>query len=38
MSSDFRVTPLGTGVPIPNPDRFGPRALVEAGDQHRRGT
>lgn len=32
MSSDFRVTLLGTGVPIPSPDRFGPSTLVEAGD------
>ena len=30
---DFRVTLLGTGVPIPSPDRFGPATLVEAGDQ-----
>jgi len=28
-----RVTLLGTGVPIPSPDRFGPCTLVEAGDQ-----
>ena len=33
MSSDFRVTLLGTGVPIPSPNRFGPSTLVEAGDQ-----
>jgi ribonuclease Z len=33
MTSDFRVTLLGTGVPIPSPDRFGPCTLVEAGDQ-----
>ena len=32
-SGDFRVTLLGTGVPIPSPDRFGPCTLVEAGDQ-----
>jgi ribonuclease Z len=32
-ASDFRVTLLGTGVPIPSPDRFGPCTLVEAGDQ-----
>jgi ribonuclease Z len=32
-SSRFRVTLLGTGVPIPSPDRFGPATLVEAGDQ-----
>jgi ribonuclease Z len=31
--SDFRVTLLGTGTPIPNPDRFGPSTLVEAGNQ-----
>ena len=29
----FRVTLLGTGVPIPNPHRFGPCTLVEAGDR-----
>jgi ribonuclease Z len=33
MSVDFRVTLLGTGVPIPSPERFGPCTLVEAGDQ-----
>jgi ribonuclease Z len=33
MTSDFRVTLLGTGVPIPTPERFGPCTLVEAGDQ-----
>ena len=33
MSSGFRVTLLGTGVPIPSPERFGPSTLVEAGDQ-----
>ena len=32
-SGDFRVTLLGTGVPIPSPDRFGPATLVEAGDK-----
>ena len=31
--SDFRVSLLGTGVPIPSPDRFGPCTLVEAGDR-----
>ena len=31
--ADFRVTLLGTGVPIPSPDRFGPATLVEAGDR-----
>jgi ribonuclease Z len=33
LSNDFRVTLLGTGVPTPRPDRFGPSTLVEAGDQ-----
>jgi ribonuclease Z len=33
MQSDFRVTLLGTGVPIPSPERFGPSTLIEAGDQ-----
>ena len=32
-ASDFRVTLLGTGTPIPRPDRFGPSTLIEAGDQ-----
>jgi len=32
-ASDFRVTLLGTGVPTPRPDRFGPSTLVQAGDQ-----
>src|SRR6266581_5277191 len=32
-ASDFRVTLLGTGTPIPSKDRFGPCTLVEAGDQ-----
>ena len=32
-SSDFTVTLLGTGVPIPSPHRFGPSTLIEAGDQ-----
>jgi ribonuclease Z len=30
---DFKVTLLGTGAPIPSPDRFGPATLIEAGDQ-----
>jgi len=30
---NFKVTLLGTGTPIPVPDRFGPSTLVEAGDQ-----
>ena len=33
MAAEFRVTLLGTGVPIPNPQRFGPATLIEAGDQ-----
>lgn len=32
MSSDFRVTLLGTGHPAPLIDRFGPSILVEAGE------
>jgi len=32
-AGDFKVTLLGTGVPIPSPDRFGPSTLIEAGDQ-----
>ena len=32
-SWDFRVTLLGTGVPTPVPDRFGPSTLIEAGKQ-----
>ncbi len=31
--SHFRVTLIGTGSPIPRPDRFGPSTLIEAGDQ-----
>jgi ribonuclease Z len=31
--SGFKVTLLGTGTPIPRPDRFGPSTLIEAGDQ-----
>jgi ribonuclease Z len=33
QSSDFRITLLGTGVPTPRPERFGPSTLVEAGDR-----
>ena len=33
MTSDFRVTLLGTGTPIPRPDRFGSSTLIEAGSQ-----
>lgn len=32
MATEFRVTLLGTGTPIPRPDRFGPSTLIEAGD------
>jgi ribonuclease Z len=32
-ASDFRVTLIGTGTPVPRPDRFGPCTLVEAGGQ-----
>jgi ribonuclease Z len=32
-AADFRVTLLGTGVPTPRPERFGPSTLIEAGDQ-----
>jgi ribonuclease Z len=32
-ASDFRVTLLGTGVPTPRPERFGPSTLIEAGKQ-----
>jgi ribonuclease Z len=31
-ASTFRVTLLGTGVPIPRPERFGPATLIEAGE------
>jgi ribonuclease Z len=31
--SDFRVTLIGSGTPVPAADRFGPATLVEAGDQ-----
>ena len=30
---DFRGTLLGTGAPIPSPNRFGSCTLIEAGDQ-----
>jgi ribonuclease Z len=33
MSSDFKVTLLGTGSPRPRIERFGPSTLVEAGGQ-----
>lgn len=32
-ADNFRVTLLGTGDPIPRPDRFGPATLVQVGDQ-----
>lgn len=32
-NGDFKVTLLGTGTPIPVPDRFGPSTLIEAGGQ-----
>jgi len=32
-AQDFRVTLLGTGDPIPRPDRFGPATLVEVAGQ-----
>ena len=31
--SDIKVTLLGTGTPIPDPNRFGPSTLVEAGNK-----
>jgi len=33
IQSDFRVTLIGSGNPVPEADRFGPATLVEAGDQ-----
>src|SRR5215831_19805582 len=30
---DFLVTLLGTGHPLPRPDRFGPSTLVRVGDK-----
>jgi ribonuclease Z len=33
IDSDFKVTLLGTGTPIPDLDRFGPSTLVEAGNK-----
>jgi ribonuclease Z len=32
-ATDFKVTLLGNGTPIPSKDRFGPCTLIEAGDQ-----
>ena len=31
-ADDFTVTLLGTGCPVPSPDRFGYSTLTEAGD------
>ena len=31
--SDFRLTLIGSGTPVPAADRFGPATLVEAGEQ-----
>jgi ribonuclease Z len=33
LADSIIVTLLGTGSPTPTPDRFGPSALVQAGDQ-----
>ncbi len=33
MDPTFRVTLLGSGMPLPDPLRFGPATLVEAGSQ-----
>ncbi|MCC6889843.1 MAG: MBL fold metallo-hydrolase [Hyphomicrobiales bacterium] len=33
MADGLCVTLLGTGTPIPRPDRFGPATLIEAGGQ-----
>ena len=32
-ADDFLVTLLGTGMPVPSPDRFGNSTLIEAGGQ-----
>jgi ribonuclease Z len=32
-ADDFWVTLLGTGMPVPSPDRFGNSTLIEAGRQ-----
>jgi ribonuclease Z len=32
-ADDFTVTLLGTGMPVPSPDRFGNSTLIEAGGQ-----
>ena len=31
---DFKATLLGTGIPVPQPERSGPATLVEAGRRH----
>ncbi len=31
--TEIRVTLLGSGMPVPDPARFGPATLVEAGHQ-----
>jgi ribonuclease Z len=33
MSSDFKVTLLGTGSPWPNPEHYGPSILIEASNK-----
>ena len=33
MDAPFRVTLLGSGMPSPDPLRFGPATLIEAGSQ-----
>ena len=35
-ADDFSVTLLGTGMPVPSPDRFGNSTLIEAGGQRAR--
>ena len=32
-ADDFSVTLLGTGMPVPSPDRFGNSALIECSGQ-----
>src|SRR5512133_3919707 len=31
--SDFRLSLIGSGNPVPEADRFGPATLIEAGEQ-----
>src|SRR5512144_3227822 len=33
MEAPFRITLLGSGMPAPDPLRFGPATLIEAGSQ-----